>query len=293
MIKSMTAFARAEKHSDAIDVSLEIRTYNSRHLDVALRLPPGYQQMEDRVKKHVADKLARGRVELQMAFRDQREAAVLLEVNLPLARAYHHALSNLRSELGLQDPIRLDQLSGIHGIIKAVEVEKDLEASWLLLRSCLDDALAELERMRLKEGGHLAADLNGRIDIIEAHLARIKIESADLPNLYRQRLEERLGALTQGIVEIESERIIQEAAILADRSDISEEIVRAESHISQFRQIMAADEPAGRKLNFLLQEFNREFNTMGSKIGKAHVAHIIVEVKAEIEKLREQVQNVE
>ena len=147
--------------------------------------------------------------------------------------------------------------------------------------------------MREKEGAFLANDLKQRLGFVEQSLDQIEADATGLVPLYRERLQERITALTKGVVELDAGRIAQEAAILADRSDISEEIVRAESHLKQFRSIMISEEPAGRKLNFLLQEFNREFNTMGVKAGNAEVSHIIVNVKSELEKIREQVQNVE
>ena len=150
-----------------------------------------------------------------------------------------------------------------------------------------------LDQMRQKEGDYTARDLTDRLDFISASIDRIATDSADLLGHYSERLQECIAALTRGTVELDPQRIAQEAAFLADRSDISEEIVRAKSHVHQFRDFMQSDDPAGRKLNFLLQELNREFNTMGSKIGNADVAHVVVDVKAELEKLREQVQNIE
>jgi uncharacterized protein (TIGR00255 family) len=150
-----------------------------------------------------------------------------------------------------------------------------------------------LDRMRVKEGDFIGQDLLLRLEVIERGIDHIEKNVADLVPIYRDRLLARVETLTQGIVEIDQSRIVQEASILADRSDISEEIVRARSHVQQFRDIMASDAPAGRKLNFLLQEFNREFNTMGAKVGQADLAHVIVDIKSEIEKLREQVQNIE
>jgi uncharacterized protein (TIGR00255 family) len=172
-------------------------------------------------------------------------------------------------------------------------VEKDMDAVWPQLEPCLRTAMTDLDAMRRVEGDNMARDFRQRLDAIETMLEEIGDLAAQLPEMVRQRLKERIDALTHGVVEIDQTRIAQEAALLADRSDISEEIVRANSHIQQFRALMEDDTPAGRPLNFLLQEFNREFNTMGSKSGKATMSHIIVAVKSELEKLREQVQNVE
>jgi uncharacterized protein (TIGR00255 family) len=293
MIKSMTAYARAENQTAPYTIRLEVRAYNSRHLDLALKLPHGFESLEERVKGLIAKTVARGRVEMRVQIHEESENGVAFEANLPRARAYHQSLTALNQSLGLSAPIALETILGAGGMVQALEAEKDVEAVWPHVETCLRDALVDLDAMRRVEGDNLARDFRQRLDAIESLLDRISAQAAQIPEMYRQRLHERIRTLTDGIVEIDAARIAQEAALLADRSDISEEIVRAESHIQQFRSLMADDTPAGRPLNFLLQEFNREFNTMGSKSGKAAVSHMIVAVKSELEKLREQVQNVE
>lgn len=293
MIKSMTAYARAEHHTAPFTIRVEVRSYNSRHLDVALKLTHGYESLEERVKNLIAVGVARGRVEIRIQIQDESEAGNRFEANLPRARAYYEALSSLSRSLGRTDPIALDTVLAAGGILQAVETETDEEAVWRHLQPCLQASLADLDAMRRTEGDNLAEDFNLRLELIESMLNEIETQAAQVPELYRQRLIERIEALTRGIVDIDQARIAQEAALLADRSDISEEIVRAKSHIQQFRALMADETAAGRPLNFLLQEFNREFNTMGSKSGKAAIAHTIVAVKSELEKLREQIQNVE
>jgi uncharacterized protein (TIGR00255 family) len=293
MIKSMTAFARAENQTGPYTVRMEVRTYNSRHLDVALKLTHGFESLEERIKAIIAASVARGRVEMRVQIQEESESGIAFEVKLPRVRAYHQTLIALNQSLGLTAPIALETILAGGGMIQALEVEKDVEAVWPMVESCLQAALADLDAMRRTEGENLARDFRQRMDAIENYLGQIDALAAQVPQMYRQRLQERIEALTHGIVEIDEGRIAQEAALLADRSDISEEIVRANSHIQQFRALMADDAPAGRPLNFLLQEFNREFNTMGSKSGKAGMSHIIVTVKSELEKLREQVQNVE
>lgn len=292
MIKSMTAYAEAETFNENLSIKVEIRSYNSRHLDVSLKLPHGYQSIEPKIKSRVAETVARGRVELWVRIVDASEEAFAYEVNAPKAKAYYKAVSQMNSLLGFDEKITTETLLGA-GVVQAVENEKDADKIWPEIKSCLDTALSDLDAMRKKEGDYMAADFMDRLAFIERTLKTIEKDAAKLPELYRERLQERIAALTGGVVEIDPSRIAQEAAILADKSDISEEIVRANSHVKQFKTIMASKEPGGRKLNFLLQEFNREFNTMGAKTGKADVAHLIVTVKSELEKLREQVQNVE
>ncbi len=293
MIKSMTAYAKSETSAESFNVSIEIRSYNSRHLDIALRLTHGWVLLEEKIKKLIAQKVARGRLDITVAIKDDSEAAGAYEIDLPRAKAYHQALLTLKKALAIEAPVGLDQLINGSGLLKQVEGEKDISACWQVVEGVLIHALEELDGMRQQEGDYIAQDFKERLNLIEDKLAQIKSASEGFLEMYRDRLTERIGALTNGIVPLEPERIAQEAAILADKSDISEELVRVGSHLLQFRHFLADSEPAGRKLNFLLQEFNREFNTMGSKAGKSEISHLIVEVKSELEKLREQVQNVE
>jgi uncharacterized protein (TIGR00255 family) len=293
MIKSMTGFASAAATAGGVAVGVEIRTYNSRHLDIALRLPLGYTDLEERARALIAARLTRGRVEAKVHIEDASAALAAVEADLDRARAVRSALHHLKTELGLPDPVTLELLLAAGGILKAVQPEADLAAAGSLLEGVLIQAIEDLDGMRTREGRALSLDLCTRLDAIEAALGEISRHGEGLSAVYQQRLKDRVAVLTQGGVEIDPARIAQEAALLADRCDISEEIVRAGSHLQQFRAIMGSAEAGGRKLNFLLQELNREFTTMGSKIGNAAAAHAIVAVKTELEKIREQIQNVE
>jgi len=293
MIKSMTAFAAAENTVDELAVKIEIRSYNSRHLDIFLRVPPAYQPLEEKIKGLISDRVARGRLEIRMQIDDSSEEAQELEVDLPRAEALVAAFRELKSRFDIKNEITLEALLGAGGIIKTVERSQKEDVVWPAVKDCIEFALDDLEAMRQKEGDFIAKDFKQRLKFLKACLKKIRKNSSDLLPHYQERLKERIAILTQGSVELDPARIAQEAAFLADRSDISEEIVRAESHLDQFDQIMNAVEPAGRKLNFLMQELNREFNTMGSKIGNAEVAYLIIDVKSELEKIREQIQNVE
>ena len=293
MLKSMTAFARAEKTEGELTVTIEIRSYNSRHLDIALRVPHGYIALEEKIKGLISEKVARGRIEANLQIRDYSDEAFAFEINTPKARAYHETLVQLKDMLDINSEISIDLLAGMGGVIKPAEIDIDMEACWRIVKNCIGEALEDLVSMRKREGDYIAKDLADRLNDIEKSVDQIANESSNLLFHYQQRLKDRISLLAEGIVEIDPERIAQEAAFLADRSDISEEIVRVGSHIKQFREIMDSTEPAGRKLNFLLQELNREFNTMGSKTEKVKVSHIIVTVKSELEKIREQLQNIE
>ena len=293
MMKSMTAYAGVEKCEDNLTIKVEMRSYNSRHLDVSLRMSQGYPAIEEKLRSLIAESIARGRVEVRVTVRDESEASTAYEVDAPKARAYHKALTELDALLGGQGKIPLDLFVARGDIIKPAEQPQDADRVWAALEPCVRETLTAVDAMRGREGAHIADDFRTRLTTIEDHLLGIEENSQGLLAEYQERLTERIQMLVKDVVKVDLGRVEQEAALLADKSDISEEIVRARSHIKQFRNIMGAAGPAGQPLNFLLQELNREFNTIGSKTGKADVAHAVVAVKSELEKLREQVQNIE
>ena len=293
MMKSMTAFARTKIDKDGYAITTELRTYNARYLDIVLRIPHSFLPLEEQLKSLIADSISRGRIEASIQIRDESDPDYEIEVDSAKMRAYKKGLKALNNVFHTEDHLPADFLMGSAGIIRFVEPEKNLEAVWPGLKQCLESTLDDVDAMRQKEGEYIAQDFKSRLTFIQKCLDQIRQSAEDLLSHYQERLKDRINDLTKGSVDIDPARIAQEAAILADRSDISEEIVRASSHLQQFRNIMESAEPAGRKLNFLLQEFNREFNTMGAKAGNAQVSHTIVSVKSELEKIREQVQNVE
>jgi len=293
MITSMTAYGSAENKNDRFTVNTEIRSYNHKYLDIVCRTYRKYEVVEEKVKPLITGAISRGRVEVRITIEDHSKEAQTFNVNEAMAAAYHDALTMLKNKLTLEGPISIDLFTGERGILEPVENEVTLDDLIPAVTGSVLEALDKLNRMRQTEGEFIADDLTRRMDDIEKAVDLIESKSSDLVTTYRDRLQERMAFLAKGVVDLDPARITQEAALLADRSDISEEIVRAKSHVNQFRTIMNSSEPAGRKLNFLLQEFNREFNTMGSKAGNADISHTIVEVKAELEKIREQVQNIE
>lgn len=294
MIKSMTAFGSAETMTQGLTVMVEIRSFNSRFLDLVLRTPHGLVPFEDRIRAMVAERTTRGRVEVMLKLQNLASDKIAFEIDAPKARAFHDAFLQLKEILNLPEAgFSLDLLVEQSGCIIPVEKEIDYEAGWPVVQECLAAALADHEAMRQREGENIAHDFDARLGFLAETIEAIETESAGLLTIYQQRLKERISALCQDGFDPDPQRLAQEAAFLAERSDISEEIVRIQSHIAQFRSLMASDIPAGRKLNFLVQELNREFNTVGSKTESAGVAHRVVEAKAEIEKIREQVQNIE
>lgn len=293
MIKSMTAFGNAEMIFDGCLISVEIRSYNSRYLDFSLNVPYEIRKFEEKIRKLISGKVNRGRVELKLRIDDQDNGDNVFELDMNRAESYNSALEKLKEETGLDVTVSMEFLTGSGRVIKPIENEKDADTLWGRIESCLIEAMDSLDQMRQKEGDMIALDLSARLDNIETAVNEIEKTSENLLPVYQERLKARIEELAKGVVAVDSDRIAQEAAFLAEKSDISEEIVRAKSHIEQFRTIQGSDEPAGRKINFLLQELGREVNTIGSKTGKTNVAHQVVDIKSELEKLREQIQNVE
>ncbi|MFW6011172.1 MAG: YicC/YloC family endoribonuclease [Desulfosalsimonas sp.] len=293
MIKSMTAFSGAEKTEHGISTAVEIRGVNSRYLDVVTRLPSSYAGLEDSVKQKVAAKVYRGRIEIRVTIKEPEAEIRDFAVNKPLAEAYYKVLTDLCSHLNIKESPGLSHILNASGIIEAVESEKNLETVGKLLEKTMDEALKTFDEMRTTEGRTMAEDLSRRLEFIDKCIDRIDSAREGLIEYYQKRLKNRIRQLTGDSGETDQSRIAQEAAILADKSDISEELTRARSHAKQFRQIMESNEPGGKQLNFLLQEFSREFNTMGVKAASAEISHEVVSAKTELEKLREQVQNIE
>lgn len=294
MIKSMTAFAEAEKTGEnGTAVSVEIRGLNSRYLDLAVRTPSSYSRLEEFIKQRVKGKIFRGRVEIRAGIREPEAETKQFLVNRALAENYHGALEELRTHLGIRETPGLSHIIGAPGIIETREEERDLEKISVVLGRAIDEAMESFDAMRAAEGRSMAEDLYQRLQFVEGCIKRIDSLSSDLPELKYERLHKRIQEMTRQSAEIDESRLAQEAAFIADKCDISEEIARARSHAAQFKKIMESDEPAGKPLNFLLQEFGREFNTMGAKASSAEISHEVVAAKTELEKLREQVQNIE
>ena len=293
MLKSMTAFGRAESSVEGRTFTVEIRSLNRRYLEIAVRAPREFLPLEERIKKLVAANISRGRVEVVVIVRSTSESVSDIEVNLPLAKAYYDALSRLGRDLGIEGEVGLKNLLAMEGIITVTEPEVDLDQTWAVLLSCMQDALAVIDTMRIAEGEAFRREFDKRLQLVEAGLSEVRRLAPSVLSEYQRRLHERLSLLTEGKVELDPNRLAQEAAFLVDKSDITEEIVRSESHLQQFRTIIESDGPKGRALDFLLQELNREVNTMGSKAGDAQLSHTVVNLKSELEKIREQVQNLE
>jgi uncharacterized protein (TIGR00255 family) len=293
MIKSMTAFSQVSNTYDTITADITIRSYNSRHLDIAFHGPEFCQAFEEDIKKIIAKTHDRGRIEIKLFVQDDAKDLELFEVDEQKAMSYYQALKKIKEDLNLSTDISMTDILSARNVIVPSKRQLDSENLWKAIKPCLETASTHLGLMRKEEGENLYSDLAARIDYIEGNLKEIEKDAAEIPLVYKQRLMERIAFLASDTEELDPVRISQEAAILADKSDVSEEIVRLYSHVKQFREILDSDDSQGRKLNFLIQEFNREFNTIGSKAGNADLSHRVVDLKSELEKIREQVQNIE
>lgn len=293
MMKSMTGYASVNRTTETLSIAIEIRGYNSRHLDTALKLPSRYAGLEEKIKKIVAERVVRGRVEIRLTLQEAASPADAFSVNTSLAIAYYQALRRLQDALGLEGEIPLGMIAAKSGVIDTADIQPAMEDIWPSVAPALEDALVAFDLMKTTEGAALSADLMERIGALETSLKVIEIQSLEMCALYQEKLKNRMITLTQGVIDLDPARIAQEAAFYAERSDISEEIVRAAGHLNHFRQLAQGPEPAGRALNFLVQELNREFNTMGNKAGDGDISRLIVAAKTDIEKIREQIQNIE
>ena len=293
MIKSMTAFSQVSNIYGSFTADVTIRSYNSRHLDISLSCPEFCQVFEDDIKKIISKTHGRGRIEIKLFIREDAKDLELFEVDEAKIASYYQALKKIKEDLNLQADISMTDVLSARNVIVNSKRQWDLENLWKAIEPSIKTASINLELMRKEEGENLYSDLSARIDYIEGNLSKIEKDAATIPQIYKKRLMERISFLTSDAEGIDPVRISQEAAILADKSDVSEEIVRLYSHIKLFREILESDDSQGRKLNFLIQEFNREFNTIGSKAGNASLSHMVVDMKSELEKIREQVQNIE
>ncbi|MBF0495432.1 MAG: YicC family protein [Deltaproteobacteria bacterium] len=292
MIRSMTAFGSAKVSQGDSNTAIEIKTVNNRHRDVSLHLPRKYYALEDRIKAVAAARIDRGRVDLTITTDSLPDRVDAFEVNLPLARQLHAALSSLNEALGLDDKVELVHLLRVNDIVVPKRNDEDVDAAWPVIQDCLNEAFDNLDIMRQAEGRNLADDLISRLDRILSLLGELEKTADEVLQLHQTRLGERMKVLL-GQTEIDQQRLFQEAAYFAERSDITEELVRSKSHIHQFRHFLELPEPVGRRLDFLIQEMGREANTIGSKVGNAAASHVVVEIKGELERIREQVQNIE
>ena len=289
----MTGFGRAECQEGDYTYQAEIRSVNNRFIEINTRLPKAYVDLEQPLKKLIKSHCSRGSISLTISLGNSNEGSGELDVkpNLPLATQYVDALKQIQVSLGIEGEIDLKSVVGLRDIIKIEPVTLDPAKKDLIL-NITTEVLASLKKMRVEEGENLQRDLAKRIAAIENHAAEIESRHPEVIKEYQEKLNERIKTLNEG-VGLDETRLAQEAALLADRSDVTEEMTRLKSHLNQFRNFFNANEPIGRKLEFITQEINREVNTTGSKSSDIIISNRVIEMKSELEKIREQVQNIE
>ncbi len=292
MIRSMTGYGIGQKVISLGRVTAEARSHNHRYLDISLRMPKKLYPLETRIKEMVKAHFSRGRFDISIEMDSGGKDQFKLEPNIEVAQMYVHALESLKSKLNITGKVTLDLVSRVKDVITAKEVEGDVNPPWEEISGVLLSCLDALEAMRESEGRNLFLDLEGRLKRIARHMEEVKGQSPLVLEAYRRRLSERLAEMAEG-VEIDSSRLNQEVAYFADRSDITEEVVRIDSHLRQFGQMLKSDEPIGRKMEFLLQEIHREVNTVSAKANDVVISQKVVEIKGELERIREQIQNIE
>jgi len=292
MIASMTGFGRGEATGDGATVTVELRTVNNRFLEVTTRLPRSLSLRENDLKELIRRKISRGKVSVNVNIEREGIASAGLEINTAAAKAYYSLLVQLRKTLRLREAVKLQHMLQFSEIFEQRESGGTDEKEWAVVQESLEIALGVLAEMRRAEGGELERDFRTRIAFLDDKLGQIERLSAEQIPAERIRLRERVTQIVEK-TPVDEGRLEMELALLADRLDVTEECVRFRSHNKFFLEALALPDPAGRKLNFLIQEMNREANTIGSKSNDTEITHIVVNMKEELEKIREQLQNIE
>ena len=292
MIKSMTGYGNADGSSGELGISIELRSVNNRYLDCSIRIPRVYTALEDTIKALIQKYISRGKVDVYITIDSSKSNNIEISVNEPLAEAYLTAFKTISEKYGLTSEISALNLARFPDVLTVEKKETDTDVLSHDICGILSEALDKFNDMRSVEGEKLYADITSRLDEIERLVFLVEERSPKTVAEYREKLASRMREILAGAA-IDENRLLMEAAIYADKVAVDEETVRLRSHLAQFKSILSSDEPVGRKLDFLVQELNREANTIGSKGNDAEMARIVVNIKAEIEKIREQIQNIE
>lgn len=292
MVRSMTGYGRETAESESWKVTVEIKSVNNRFLDVSVKMPKQYNPLEELIKKEISAVLSRGHVDAYITVEEIGEAKQSIAVDKDLALDYCRAMQELSDITGIPYQMTLKDVASYYGVLTAQKEESDLDELWNTMSDAIKGALKQLFEMRVIEGEKLAADILARIDILAMIREKILVRSPLVLSDYREKLTRRIEEVL-GEIEIDHDKILNEVAFFADKADIAEELTRLLSHFDQFKSNLAKDEPVGRKLDFILQEMNREVNTIGSKANDTEISHLVIEAKGELEKIREQVQNFE
>lgn len=292
MVRSMTGFGRSEQKVEGREITVEIKSVNHRYFEFGCRVSRGYAFLEEKLKSHIQKAVARGKIDVFVSVTDSDEKQANVTVNHSLASGYVAALKELKDTYSLSGDIALSDITRFSDIFTVHKAPEDEDAVWDCVRIVLDDALEKFIAMREREGEKMKEDILQKSNTVLSLVSKVEEYSPETVTKYRLRLEERLKEVLNG-VNIDEQRILTEAAIFADKVAVAEETVRLRSHFDQLFAMLDGDEAIGRKLDFILQEMNRETNTIGSKVQDALLAHTVVEIKGELEKIREQIQNIE
>jgi len=292
MIKSMTGYGSAKGAAAGLEITIELKSVNNRYLDTSVRLPRSFLFAEDIIKSSVQSHISRGKVDVYVSVDSSAADDMTVKVNEPLLRGYVEALRHIAEEYSLSDDLTAIGLSRFPDVLSVEKRELDTEAIAQAIAQIADNALCDFDAMREREGLKLRDDVLSRLGTIEELVSVVERESPRTVAAYRARLEQKMADVLSA-AGIDENRILMEAAVFADHIAVDEETVRLRSHMSQMRAMVEGKSPIGRKMDFLIQEFNREANTIGSKCQNSDVAHVVVDIKSEIEKIREQIQNIE
>lgn len=292
MIKSMTGYGSAKGTVEGIEVCVELKSVNNKFLDTSVRLPRNFLFAEETIKSAVMSHISRGKVDVFVTVDTSMADDMIVKVNEPLLKGYIEALESISKEHGLTNDITAMSVSRFPDVLNVEKKELDADAVAEGIRVIAEQALCDFDGMRIREGAKLKEDVLSKLETIEKLVGIIETESPKTVEEYREKLKQKLFEVL-GTTDIDETRIITEAAIFADKVAVDEETVRLHSHMAQLRTMLDGGSPIGRKIDFLLQEFNREANTTGSKCQNAEIAHVVVNLKSEIEKIREQIQNIE
>lgn len=292
MALSMTGYGRGIKATSAYSITIEIKSINHRYLELYFKIPRAYSFIEDTLRRDLTAKVSRGKIEVAVTIEKFLSEDIMVKLNRPLLISYFKAIDELINEFNIQGRPDLTTILNLPDVMQTIQPTEDQALLKILAGEVLQEAIDNLLTMRSTEGRKLVVDLQEKLDILNELRRQLTELAPEMVSDYRVRLAKRIKELTEGI-EVDPNRLAAEVAIFADKSDINEELVRIESHLSQFRKTLDLNETIGRKLDFMVQELNREINTIGSKANDLKISQIVIEFKSELEKIREQIQNIE